>query len=83
MSKQEDFDKFVKNTAETISHQWGTEGLTYADLVNAGNKCAEYGYQYAAEKTYAWLAAQKELIGISFEKDFYARYKQFMKDGKL
>lgn len=41
------------------------------------------GWKAAVKATVEWLSEQKELVGISFEKDFYARYKQFMKNGKL
>ena len=52
-------------------------------LTDVAKHFSNYGYQYAIEETYKWLSMQKELVGISFEKDFYERYKQFMIDGKL
>ena len=32
------------------------------------------------EKACAWLSQQEELVGISFEKDFYERFKKYMED---
>lgn len=50
---------------------------------DAKRKSFNNGWKAAAKATVEWLSAQKELVGISFEKDFYERYKQFMKDGKI
>ena len=52
-------------------------------LTDVAKHFTDYGYQRAVEETHKWLSMQKELVGISFEKDFYERYKQFMSDGKL
>lgn len=38
------------------------------------------GWKAAVKATIEWLSEQKELVGISFEKDFYERYKQFMEE---
>ena len=38
----------------------------------------EKGFNYSVQKTFKWLQEQKEMVGISFEKDFYERYINFM-----
>lgn len=45
-----------------------------------GSAIFGFGYNKAIKLTIDWLEQQNELVGISFEKDFYERYKQFMKE---
>ena len=52
-------------------------------LNDAKRRSFNNGWKAAAKATIEWLSAQKELVSISFKKDFYERYKQFMKDGKI
>ena len=50
------------------------------DNVTAYEEGAEYGYNFAVEKACDWLYAQDELIGISFEEDFFERFREAMKN---
>lgn len=49
-------------------------------LTDVAKHFAECGWKAATKATAEWLSEQKELVGISFEKDFYERYKQFMEE---
>lgn len=62
---------------------YGNDRSEELDLEDAYAEGIICGWGEAANATFEWLQKQKELVGISFEKDFYERYKQFMKDGKL
>lgn len=43
-------------------------------------KYLKYKQGKLIEKACAWLSQQEELVGISFEKDFYERFKKYMEE---
>lgn len=58
-------------------------GFEYADNNpdnESFNKRLELEKEDWLDKACEWLSQQEELVGISFEKDFYERFKKHMED---
>lgn len=53
---------------------------SFDETMKDAEKYLKYKQDKFIEKACAWLSQQEELVGISFEKDFYERFKKYMEE---
>lgn len=63
-------------------HQGTMTDAQYIQMQYALEDMCEWKEEQMVEKVIEWLKDQKEMIGVSFEDDFYIRFKQAMKQQK-